>query len=105
MTESTLKASDEAAAAVAKTEDRVTLDSIKNKIASVEIINPKSASTLTLAVVTMENGFTVVGQSACADPANYDKALGDRLAEDDAIRDIWAHEGYLLREKLSKEGK
>lgn len=105
MTESTLKASDEAAAAVAKTEDRVTLDSIKNKIASVEIINPKSAATLTLAVVTMENGFTVVGQSACADPNNYNKELGDRLAEDDAIRGIWAHEGYLLRERLSKEGK
>lgn len=56
---------------------------------------------LTLCVLVLKNGFTVVGKSACASPENYDEALGIKIAREDARRQIWALEGYNLRSKLA----
>ena len=55
---------------------------------------------LTIAVVTTANGFTVVGESACAWPANYDKDIGERLALGDAKGKLWALMGYELKSKV-----
>lgn len=97
----TLANSDAEAAAVQKTEHRVTLQSIEDKVAGVEYINPTSAPHVTLAFVTMKNGFTLTGKSAPADPNNFNPDLGKKFAYEDAIRQAWAHEGYLLCEKLA----
>ena len=56
---------------------------------------------LTLCVITLKNGFTLVGKSACASPENYDEHIGRQIAYDDARKQIWALEGYLLRSKLA----
>lgn len=56
---------------------------------------------LTICVLTLKNGFTVVGKSACASPENYDAELGAKIAREDARKQIWALEGYLLRSKLA----
>ena len=56
---------------------------------------------LTLCVLTMKNGFTVVGKSACASPENFNMELGIKIAREDARRQIWALEGYNLRSKLA----
>ncbi len=58
-------------------------------------------SCLTLCVLVLKNGFTVVGKSACASPENFDEALGRKIARDDARNQIWALEGYALRSKLA----
>ena len=97
----TLEVSDASAASVQKTENRVTLDSIKAKVKGTEFINPESAKHVTLAFVTMNNGFTLVGKSAPADPANFNESKGKEFAYEDALRQAWAHEGYLLCEKLA----
>lgn len=55
---------------------------------------------LTIAVVTTKNGFTVVGESAFACPANYDKDIGERLALGDAKGKLWALMGYELKSKV-----
>lgn len=60
-------------------------------------------STLTICILTIKNGFTFVGKSACADPANFDKEVGERYAYEDAFKQIWSHEAYLIRERLSQE--
>ena len=60
---------------------------------------------LTVCVLTLENGFTVTGESACASPANYNKEIGDRIARDNAKEKIWILEGYLLKQKLYEQGK
>src|SRR5574340_298287 len=52
---------------------------------------------LTICVLTLKNGFTIVGKSACASPENYDFDLGHKIAREDARKQIWALEGYLLR--------
>jgi hypothetical protein len=57
-------------------------------------------TTLTACCLTLENGFTVLGQSAAASPANFDEDLGRKIARADARGKIWPIEGYLLREKL-----
>lgn len=56
---------------------------------------------LTICVLTLKNGYTVVGKSACASPENYDAELGGKIAREDARKQIWALEGYLLRSKLA----
>ena len=35
---------------------------------------------LTVCCLTLRNGFTVVGESACASPENFDKEIGERVA-------------------------
>lgn len=57
-------------------------------------------TTLTVCALTLRNGFVVTGESACADPENFDADYGRKLAFDQARRKIWALEGYLLRERL-----
>lgn len=58
---------------------------------------------LTVCVLTLRNGFTVTGESACASPENFDQELGRKIARTNARDKIWALEGYLLRERLHQE--
>lgn len=57
---------------------------------------------LTVAVVALKNGFTVVGTSACASPENFDADLGAKIALANARQQIWPLEGYLLRSRLAE---
>jgi hypothetical protein len=56
---------------------------------------------LTICVLVLNNGFTVIGQSACASAENYQEDIGRRVARGDAIRQVWALMGYELRSKLN----
>lgn len=56
---------------------------------------------LTICVLTMANGFMVVGKSAPASPENYNADLGRKFAHDDCIKQAWQLEGYLLCEALN----
>lgn len=96
----TLETGEALAAAVQKTPHRVTLDSLKAKITAEEYFHPTFAPHLTVCVLLTENGFTLVGKSAPADPANFDAEAGRRFAYDDALRQLWAFEGYLLRDTM-----
>lgn len=97
-TTGSLEASDAAAAAVAKTDKRVTLESMLAKIADQQFFRSKMAPELTICVMKLTNGFTLVGKSAPADPANFNQELDERFAREDCIRQLWPLEGYLLRE-------
>ena len=77
---------------------RLTPEHIENTIKGVEF--HRLTDVLTVCVMTLKNGFTVTGESACASPANYDKEVGERVARDNATEKIWLLEGYLLKEKL-----
>jgi hypothetical protein len=92
---------DKAAAAVAKTKNRVTLDSIMSKIVRKEYLYPSVMAHMTICVMMMDNGFAIIGKSAPADPENFDRDLGKKFADEDCIRQIWQLEGYALREKMS----
>ena len=62
-----------------------------------------SAKLLTFCVLTLKNGFTVTGESACASPGNFDAEIGRKIARENAVNKIWMLEGYLLKQKLSEE--
>ena len=55
----------------------------------------------TICVLTLKNGFTVTGESACASPENYDQEIGEKIAFENARDKIWVLEGYLLKEIIS----
>jgi len=80
------------------TAPRVTPEHVTSVIADEIFLNP--TATLTICVLTLTNGFTVTGESACASPENFNEALGKKIARRNAADKIWALEGYLLKEKL-----
>lgn len=55
---------------------------------------------LTVCCLTLVNGFTVTGESACASPENFNAEIGEKIAFENARDKIWALEGYLLKQKL-----
>ena len=57
-------------------------------------------TTLTVCVLVLRNGFTVLGESAAASPENFDAEVGRKIARENARQKIWMLEGYLLRERL-----
>lgn len=100
---------------------RITPEHIDSKIKAVEYILPRdvckrdngvevfdappSLQTLTFCIITLENGFTVTGESACASPENFDAEIGKEIAYANAREKIWVLEGYLLKEKLNHQIK
>ncbi len=57
-------------------------------------------TTLTVCCITLENGFTVTGESAAASPENFNEEIGREIAFKNAREKIWALEGYLLKQTL-----
>ena len=78
---------------------RLTPDHIDSCIDKVDyhIFN---GSCLTVCCITLINGFTVTGESACASPENFDVGIGQKIARDNARNKIWMLEAYLLKQKL-----
>jgi hypothetical protein len=56
---------------------------------------------LTICVLVLKNGFTVVGTSACASPENFDAELGGKIARKAAVDQMWPLMGYELRSRLA----
>ncbi len=81
------------------TAPRLTPDHIDSCITSDEY-HVFTDSCLTVCCITLKNGFTVTGESACASPSNFDEDIGRKIAFDNARNKIWALEGYLLKDKL-----
>jgi hypothetical protein len=116
---SSLQVSDTEAAAVAKA-PRVALADIEAAIAEIHYTNGRRAAqtddnaaavpapgtydplaVLTICILVMRNGFTIIGKSAPASPKNFDAELGRRFAYEDAVRQLWPLMGFALRDKLA----
>lgn len=97
---------------------RVSLDDIKNAIAhcfyvngykacqfssEVECVPPESLKVLSICILVMKNGFSVIGKSAPASPENFDAAYGRDLAYEDAVKQLWPLMGYALRDRLASK--
>lgn len=54
-----------------------------------------------IVIALLPNGFTVVGESACVDPANYVESVGEEIAKKRIENRIWELEGYKLQNSLS----
>ena len=84
------------------TAPRITPDDIDNNIINDEYyVFPNT--TVTICLLTLINGFTVTGESACASVENFNEEIGKEIAYSNAKQKIWALEGYLLKDRLYKE--
>lgn len=63
-------------------------------------------TTVTICLLHLRNGFTVVGESTCDNKENfkYNIELGKRIAKENARNKIWLLEGYALVERLYQRG-
>jgi len=61
---------------------------------------------LTFCVLTLRNGFTVTGESACASPENFDAEIGRKIARQNAVEkvEVWPLMGFRLRDTLTACG-
>lgn len=84
----------------AGTGPKVTKESIEAKIKDFYFFQSPRGGLTTFCIIEMQNGFEFVGKSACVSLENFKADLGQKIAYDDAFRQIWAFEGYLLKEKL-----
>lgn len=94
---------EEAYIAIDSIPNRLTIDDLKAKVEHVNFSRIIQTTT-TVCTLMLENGFTVIGKSACIDPANFDAAIGEQVAFNDALDKMWELEGYLLAERRHQAG-
>lgn len=75
----------------------ITTDYLASQIAETTYLNPKG--TLTLCILTMQNGLHVVGESACLDPARFNAEIGRSLAYQNAFGKLWKPYGFIRAEQ------
>lgn len=56
---------------------------------------------LTICCLTLKNGFTVTGESACASPDNFNAEIGQKIARGNAREKLWPLLGFRLRDQLA----
>lgn len=54
----------------------------------------------TVCQLTLDNGFTVEGQSACVSIENFNAEIGNKIARDNAVNEVWKLLGFRLADKL-----
>lgn len=78
---------------------RISKEDIESVIAKEEYhIFPDSQ--VTVCCLTLKNGFNTIGESACVDPENFNKELGEQIARGKAFQEIWKLEAYLLKQQI-----
>ena len=78
---------------------RITQNQITSKIARVDYyVFPGTLHTV--CCLTLFNGFTIIGDSPCVHPNNFDEVIGREIAYEDAADQIWELEGYRLKHDL-----
>ena len=78
--------------------NKVTKEHIESRIVDTSyMVLPDT--TVTICNLTLENGFSVRGESACVDPRNFNMQIGREIAYRDAFEKLWQLEGYLLAER------
>ena len=86
------------------TPTKVTREHLSTRIAAADYVVMPDGRT-TVCQLTMQNGFTVRGESSCVSVENFNKELGEKYAYEKAFDAAWAFEGYLLAESRHREDR
>lgn len=57
-------------------------------------------SLVTICCMKLKNGFSVIGESHCVSPDNFNEEIGEKIAAENAREKVWELEGYLLKQRL-----
>jgi len=80
---------------------RLTPDHIDSVIVGETYTNLPDGRTV-ICQLTLKNGFTVDGKSACVSKENFNQEIGNKISRENARENVWQLEAYLLKEKLFK---
>ena len=86
------------------TPTKVTREHLGKRIIAADYVVMPDGRT-TVCQLTMQNGFTVRGESSCVSVENFNKELGEKYAYEKAFDAAWAFEGYLLAELRHREDR
>lgn len=77
--------------------ERVTKEYMESRIADRQFT--RLGETVTHCRIVLDNGYSVSGESACVNVENYNQQIGEKIAFDNAFRQLWPLFGFLLAEK------
>lgn len=80
---------------------KLDIEDIKGKIQNIEYL--KMGKKTTVCLITLQNGFEIVGSSACVCPENFRYEIGAETAYENALNNLWQVEGYMLQEEFYQE--
>ena len=99
MSRAKLKAAEPSAV---ETKTKVTQEDVDAAIkAESYIVLPNGRTTV--CQLTLDNGFTVEGSSACVSQDNFDLMLGRSIARESAVEKVWPLLGFRLADQLSSQ--
>lgn len=81
---------------------RVTPESVKLAIKKTEYVHMPDRRT-TVCILTLDNGFTVQGESSCVFPENFDLEVGAPIALKQATDKVWGYLGFRLADKYHQQ--
>ena len=79
---------------------RVTIDNILAAIAD-EKYQSVDGTTVTVCVLKLKNGYTVIGHADCVLESNFNKDLGRSIAKKHALDQCWSLFGFHLASVMS----
>lgn len=86
----------------ATTAPRVEKEYIESRIEDTKFLmmkdHSRSDDTTTVCTIYLDNGFSVIGSSACVNPENFNKEIGEKIAYNDAFNKLRAFFGFLPAE-------
>lgn len=83
--------------------NRITREYIQDRIEDVSYLILPLDRRCTVCQITLDNGFTVRGESICVDPDNFEEKVGRKVAYDNAFQQLWKLFGFMLTEDLYRE--
>ena len=87
---------------------RIKPSDIDSNISDIEIVKhvSKTGQVLRWAVITVTNGYAVVGKPSCSvSSVNDDKEIGEKVAIENSRAELWPLMGYSLRQSLFEGDK
>lgn len=81
---------------------KVTEEDLDNAIKKVEYTLLPDGRT-TICTLTLDNNFTVRGESSCVSAENFNEEIGQTLALKKARENLWPFLGFRLADKLHRE--
>lgn len=79
----------------------VTEEMIDAEIADMQVT--KMGKKTTVCMLTLKNGYEIIGTSACVRPEQYNAQVGTQLAKESARDKVWKLLGYIAQNELMKE--